>query len=709
MNGVSRKLNRFGEGVGRHSDLALVGLSIVVIALMVLPIPFLLLDIMVALNIALSIAMLLYSIYMASPVAFSTFPSVLLITTLLRIALNVATTRQILLNANAGEIIASFGRLVVGGSLIVGLVVFTIITIIQFIVIAKGAERVAEVIARFTLDAIPGKQMSIDSDLRSGLISEQIARQRRAEVEQESLFFGSMDGAMKFVKGDAIAGIIAVLVNLIGGIAIGVMIKGHDIGTAAELYSVLTIGEGLAAQIPALFISMAAGLIVTRTSSSQAGSLAGSITTQVLSQPRALMLTGAVVALFALVPGFPALTFLALGGTISALGAMLTLRRRRAVEGAGTGIVSMAREGSGELHPIVDESVPPVFSALLFEIPRAVLPLLSREELDTALTRLRRDLSLNLGLPFPGVRIRIDETLPALRYNISVLEVRAVGGTLCADAVLAFASRERLASLGVAPIDAPPVFLGAGAHWVAAQGAKLLRQHGVATWSASRLLVAHLETVVTLHAHRLLGMQDAQSLVTACAREYPDLVREAIKVVPLPRLTRMLRSLCAEGVSLRNMRDILQVALENGAAEKNDEIIVERIRAALGRSISSRYIRESGDAMHGKQDKGGASLDAYLMDPGAEERIRASLTMSGNGLVAALAPPEARALVDSVRRAVQQQRQGGQREPLPLVVAADIRRPLRKLIELELPWLPVLSFAEVDAGVDITPLSMIHA
>jgi len=268
VNAVALRLNRIGAGVGRHSDLALVGLSIVVIALMVLPMPFALLDIMVATNIALAIAMLLYSIYMLSPVAFSTFPSVLLITTLLRIALNVATTRQILLNANAGEIIASFGRLVVGGSLVVGLVVFVIITVIQFIVIAKGAERVAEVIARFTLDAIPGKQMSIDSDLRSGLISEQIARQRRAEVEQESLFFGSMDGAMKFVKGDAIAGIIAVLVNLLGGIAIGVMIKGYDIGVAAERYSVLSIGEGLAAQIPALFISMSAGLIVTRTSSS---------------------------------------------------------------------------------------------------------------------------------------------------------------------------------------------------------------------------------------------------------------------------------------------------------------------------------------------------------------------------------------------------------------------------------------------------------
>jgi len=397
------------------------------------------------------------------------------------------------------------------------------------------------------------------------------------------------------------------------------------------------------------------------------------------------------------VPGFPALTFLALGGAIAALGAMLLLRRRRAVEGKDAGLGSMAREGSGELHPIVDESVPPVFSALLIEMPRAALPLLSREELDRALTRLRRDLSLNPGLPFPGVRIRLDETLPALHYGISVLEVRAVGGALCAGCLLAFASRERLVSLGVPLVAGPDVFIGAGAHWVAANAARTLAQQGVATWSASQLLVAHLETVVMVHAHRLLGMQDAQALVSACAREYPDLVREAMKVVPLPRLTRMLKSLCAEGVSLRNMRDILQVALEHGAAEKNDEVIVERIRAALGRAISSRYLKEAG------------RLRAWVMDPGVEERVRASLAMGGNGLVAALAPPDAKSLVEQVRRAVMQQREKGQADAAPLVVAADIRRPLRKLVEGELPWLPVLSFAEVDAGVEVVPLSVIRA
>ncbi|MES2934010.1 MAG: flagellar biosynthesis protein FlhA [Pseudomonadota bacterium] len=696
MSAAATRLKQLGRSVGKHSDLALVAVSIIVIALMVLPVPFVVLDIMVAANIAFAIAMLLYSIYMASPASFSTFPSVLLITTLLRIALNVATTRQILLNENAGEIIATFGRLVVGGNLVVGLVVFIIITVIQFIVIAKGAERVAEVIARFTLDAIPGKQMSIDTDLRSGLISEEVARRRRHDVEQESTFFGAMDGAMKFVKGDAIAGIITVMVNLLGGIAIGVIVKGYDIGLAAQRYSILSIGEGLASQIPALFIALSAGLIVTRSSSSNSGPLAKAMTSQILSQPRALLMTGTVVSLFALVPGFPVVTFLVLGVAIAGLGAMILIHRRSAIDGASVGMESMAREGTADLYPIIDEATPPSFAALLIEVPTASLPLLSREELDIALLRLRRDLSLSFGLPFPGIRIRVNDKLEPLSYVISVLEVNAVRGQLREGSVLAFASAERLASLQIQVPDGPPVFMGAGVHWIALTARKIARQQGIACWSVTQLLVAHLETVIELHAHRLLGVQDVQALVTACAKEYPDLVREAMKIAPLPRLTKVLKGLSAEGVSLRNMRDILQVSLEVAGTEKSDEAVIERIRIVLGRAITYRFLQ------------GQSKLSAYLIEPSTEDLVRRSITMSGQGVVAALSPANARALLDAIKRAVLHSRQNGRHEVIPLLAAADIRRPLRKLIEAELPWMAVISHEEIGSGIDVGSVAMIR-
>lgn len=690
------RLLKIAAGVGQHSDLALVGLSVVVIALMVLPMPLVVLDAFIAANITFSIALLLYGIYMSSSVAFSTFPSLLLITTLLRISLNVATTRQILLNANAGEIIATFGKLVVGGSLIVGIVIFIIITVVQFIVVAKGAERVAEVIARFTLDAIPGKQMSIDSDLRAGLISEEEARRRRRDVENESRFFGAMDGAMKFVKGDAIAAIVIVLVNLIGGMAIGILVHDLNASVALQRYAVLSIGEGLAAQIPALFIALAAGVIVTRSSSGDGGPLAGAITAQILSQPRAMILTGFVVSLFALVPGFPRFTFMALGLSIAGIGGFIMVRSRKAVDSHSPGVASMSREGSIDLHPIIDEAVPPTFAVLLIELSPDAVDLLSREELDAGLLRLRRTLSLGLGLPFPGVRIRVNQDLASLHYVISVLEVPTARGSLRSESVLAFASAEALDKLRLTYHKDPTSFVGEGVHWVGQQNLSMLRQKGIDYWTATGMLVYHLDAIIQLYPHRLLGVQDIQALVLACGKQYPDLVREAMKVIPLPRLTKVMKGLASEGISLRNMRDILQVALESAGMEKDDEVVIERIRMALSSAITFRFTQ------------GDSKIDAYVIEPSTEEVLRKSITMSGAGAVVALSPSSAKALIDQIKQAVMSYKQTGVRDQVPVLTAADLRRPLRKLIETDLPWLAVISHDEVATGVSVEPVAVIR-
>jgi len=680
-------------GLGRHSDLVLVLLCVIVVALMVLPIAPALLDLLIAVNLACAIALLLYSLYVSSPVALSTFPSLLLITTLLRIAINVASTRQILMHGRAGEIIATFGKLVMGGSIAIGLVVFAIITVVQFIVIAKGAERVAEVIARFTLDAIPGKQMSIDSDLRAGLISEDEARSRRRDVDRESRFYGAMDGAMKFVKGDAIAGIVIILVNLIGGLAIGILVHELDAGTAAHRYSVLSVGEGLSAQIPALFIALAAAIIVTRSSSSEGEPLSRSVLQQITAQPRALMLSGAVVCLFALVPGFPRLTFGLLGLAVIAIGLLLGRQARLRVDADAPGLLSMARDGAVDPPPLLDSSLRPAFANLLIELPPTLLQELSREDLDLALQRMRSDLHHGLGLPFPGLRIRVNRRLQPRQYALRLLEVPSAEGEVLPGHVLAFTHE---GSAPGAASDGPATFVGPGTAWVPRSRRREAEQRGLACWSITELIVYHLEAISQLYPHRLLGLQETQSLMQACAKDYPDLSREALKVLPLPRLMQLLQALVQEGVSLRHLRDILHVAVAHGGSEKNDETLIARMRTALAPALTAQHRQADG------------RISAFVLDPQCEEQLRRSISLSANGPVAELPAEQLRTLIERIQDAVLGLPAALARDRVPLLAAADVRRVLRRLIEHELPWLPVLSYDELLPGSSVDTLCVLR-
>ncbi|MCF8207507.1 MAG: flagellar biosynthesis protein FlhA [Methylotenera sp.] len=523
------------EGLlARFSDLFLVAGIVAIVALMVLPLPLWLIDLLVAVNIASGLVLILLAVYVAGPLEFSVFPSVLLMTTLFRLALSIATTRMILLHADGGHIIATFGKLVAGGNLVVGLVVFLIITVVQFIVIAKGAERVAEVAARFSLDAMPGKQLSIDSDLRSGLIDKDEAKRRRRTLELESKLHGSLDGAMKFVKGDAIAGIVIILINLLGGLAIGVLQQDLSVGDAVHRYSILSIGEGMVAQIPALLGAMAAGLLVTRTNDDEHDRhLGDAIRKQIGAKPRVHLMAAAICLLLATVPGFPPLVFGLLALVFAAAGVMLMPQGRDWVARRVPGMAPRART----TEPTALKTAPPRLRPsvpLLLEVPQALLA-----DGGVAVTRAVEDLidelQLDQGLPLP--RMALHGRLGHSGWRLLAHEVPLAEGAQAPDA----------AAVAAAVRDA-------------------LRRN----------------------AALFIGIQETSELLTRAQADLADVVKEVLRALPVQKVTEVLRRLAAETVSIRNLRDILEALADASQREKDVQALTEMTRIALRRQTHHR-------------------------------------------------------------------------------------------------------------------------
>ncbi|MEM7283720.1 MAG: flagellar biosynthesis protein FlhA [Pseudomonadota bacterium] len=526
---------------GGYSDLVLAGGVLLIMGLMVMRLPTSVIDGLVAVNIAMGIGLLLIAIYVPSPVMFNSFPSVLLISTLFRLSLSVATTRLILLEADAGNIIQAFGSFVAGGNLVVGIVIFAIITVIQFIVIAKGAERVAEVSARFTLDAMPGKQMSIDSDLRSGLIEKEEAKRRRTLLEKESQLNGALDGAMKFVKGDAIASIVIVLINLVGGLTIGVMQRGLDFGTALSSYSILTIGDGMVAQIPALLGAMAAGLVVTRTTSDE-DNLGETIGRQLGSQPKAIMVTGVISLLLALVPGFPSSVFLCL----SALLFLVTY------QSAPQKLNVLLAKVRGQTPVDVLENPSPDAGGLSFFAEPLVFELPTRyanRQVDIVrmLDETKQIISDELGVPMPE---------PILKWI----------GAESKPRILIY---EIAVELKVEEFDEAADELG-------------------------NIRIC-FERSMRLHAGEFLGVQEVSEILDSATRAFPALVREVTRHVANQQLADVLRQLVQENIPIRNLRDILQALAEWGPKEKTSAGLTEFARVGLNRYITARFTKEDGN------------------------------------------------------------------------------------------------------------------
>ncbi|MCC8191020.1 MAG: type III secretion system export apparatus subunit SctV [Planctomycetes bacterium] len=693
MNVLAKLIN----AINRYNDILLVGMLIFIIALMIVPLPTPVVDLLIGTNLALSVTMLLIATYIPGALEFSVFPSLLLFTTLFRLALNITTTRLILLHANAGEIIQTFGAFVVGGNLIVGSVIFLILTIVQFLVIAKGAERVSEVGARFTLDAMPGKQMSIDADMRAGSITMDEARARRDLVQKESQLYGAMDGAMKFVKGDAIAGLIITALNVIAGVSVGVLQKGMEAPAALQKYAVLTIGDGLVSQIPALLISITAGIIVTRVSSIDSEHLGGDIGRQFLARPKAVMIGGLLIFLFALIPGFPKPQLFFLGTLMLAIGYGLRQAAKPADPTAAESLAAAlapAAEGAdkGARRPAEPDgfsiSVP-----VLVDLAPDIRDRLNTEVLNDEVIRLRRALNVDLGVPFPGITLRYGDDIPAGHYVIRLDEIPATRGWLRAGSVLAREKAEHLRVLGLEFHEDKSFLPGLATLWLAESDIPELDRLGVAWLDPARIISYHLSFVLKRHASHFIGIQETRHLLSQMERTYPELVKEAQRLLPLQKMAEIFQRLVQEEVSIRNFRAVLEALIEWGPKEKDALLLTEYVRESLRRQISYQYAG------------GNNQLPVYLLHPDGEEKVRSAIRQTSSGSFLALAPQDVSAFLASVKKEVGHLEDFSRR---PVVLTSmDIRRYVKKVIEAEMPDLMVLSYQELTPEVTVQPLGKI--
>ena len=696
MRGEFLSLLRTGDVralFARYSDILLAVVVAVIVGMMIVPLPTLVLDLFVTLNIAAAVSLLLIAIYVSEALRIATFPSLLLITTLFRLAIEVSATRLILLKANAGQVIYAFGNFVVAGNLVVGAVVFFILTMIQFIVISKGSERVAEVGARFTLDAMPGKQMSIDAELRGGYIDPAEARRRRALLARESQFFGSMDGAMKFVKGDAIAGIIVLLTNIVGGLVIGTVQKGMDIATAAKTYTLLTIGAGLVSQIPALVISTTAGILVTRVSSEEEGGHLGKdIGRQILAQPKALAIAAALLGILAIVPGLPTVPFAVLGGLLGLVAYRIIQLDRRAAHGAkAPGTSAAGRELRADRAEVPAPLLVPIAIDLSSVLSQSLLPPGGPDRMERELLPAARERFFSeAGIVLPAVSVRPNALgLAAGAYVLRLQEVPIARGEVVPGGGLALDTLDRLRAIGIAaqPAAHPE---GRPAAWIPPGEIGAARLRGVPTLAPEEVIVIHLLQVLRRYGYEFVGIEETQSLLDRLASTHPALVREVVpKVVSPALLTDILRRLAAEGISLRSLREILGALAERTTVDSDALALTEHVRAALRRQITFAHAGDSG------------VLHAYFLDPMIEDTVREAAQPTAAGSILALEPELASDIVKAVGRAV-----AGNLAPV-IVTTADIRCHLRRLLETEHPKVAVLSYQEIEPDVKLESLGRI--
>ena len=678
----------------KHTDLVLAVLVVAIIALMVIPLPPPVVDALIAINLGMAVSLLMLSLYIPSSLSLSTFPTLLLFTTLFRLALNITTTRQILLHAYGGKIIDTFGNMVVAGNYIVGGVIFLIITIVQFLVIAKGAERVAEVGARFTLDAMPGKQMSIDADLRAGTIGMDEARNRRASVEKESQLYGAMDGAMKFVKGDAIAGLIVTAVNIMGGIAIGVIQKDMSAGEALQTFSILTIGDGLISQIPALFISITAGIIVTRVSTEDSPHLGGDIGIQVLSQPKALIIGGLILLAFSLIPGFPKLQFIGLGLFVGGVGLSLARRRANPDPSGDDEIPGLAAEESRTpTTPVNNEETFLLTIPLMVDVAANVKDMVPPKRLNEELIKVRKALYMDLGVPFPGIHLRFNDQLPDNHYVILLQEIPVAEGELASGKLLSVEAPENLEILGIDYQTGKKFLPDLDTVWIDESSRAKMEEAGYGFMDHTRLLTWHLSFILKKHAAEFLGLQETRYLLERMEGRYEVLAKEVQRVLPISKITEILQRLVSEEISIRNLRAVLQTLIEWGQKEKDVVLLTENVRMGLRRYISYKY------------SEGRNILATYLFDPDVEETVRKAIRQTSGGSYLALDPQTTRNIVAAVKNEVGDITRNPNKPVL--LLSMDIRRYVKKLLENEMGLLPVLSYQELIPEVTVQPLGRV--
>jgi flagellar biosynthesis protein FlhA len=655
-------------------------LVLLILAMMILPLPTFMLDVLFTLNIALAMIVMLVSLNARRPLDFSVFPTVLLLTTLLRLSLNVASTRIILMQGHtgpdaAGKVIESFGNFLVGGNYVVGFVVFLILVIINFVVITKGAGRIAEVAARFTLDSMPGKQLAVDADLNAGFINESEARTRRHDIGRESDFYGAMDGASKFVRGDAIAGIIILLVNLIGGVLVGLF--QHNLGLTEALgrYALLTVGDGLVTQIPALIISTAAGIVVSRASSEQ--DLSREFSTQIFGRPQTLYVAAAVLGALGLIPGTPHLAFLTIAAVLGGLGYWMMRRQRAAFDGEPLALID---EGIAPADVTWDD-IPPV-DVLALEVGYRLIPLVDRNQGGAALTRIteaRRRFATDMGLVVPLIRVRDNLDLKPNSYRITLKGVDVAHDELPSGQVLAVDMGDVLGQLDGTPGIDP--LTGLAGIWIDAGRVEEAELRGFVVLASAELIARQVEAVFRQHAPELLGRSEVQQLLDTLARSHPGLVEDVTpRHLPLTSVQAVLQQLIAENVSIRDTRTLFETLAARAPKSQAIDELVETVRAALGRSIVDRLF------------EGSNTLQVIALDAATETRLLNEMGDEGEAL---LSPATLDALNDAAERALAEQEGAGY--PPVLLTSPGLRAMLARLLRRNLPRLAVIAYAEVPA------------
>ncbi len=698
MLGGSKMLN----AINQSSDLVLALFVIMIIMMIVVPVPPSIIDAFIAINLTLSLCLLMVALYISKAVHLSVFPSILLITTLFRLGIEISATKRILLYANAGDIIYAFGNIVVGGSFVVGGVIFLIITIVQFIVVTKGAERVAEVAARFTLDAMPGKQMSIDADMRSGIIDASQARQLRLALQKESQLYGAMDGAMKFVKGDVIAGIVIAVINIVGGLIIGMMMHGMSALQAAKTFTLLSIGSGLVSQVPSLLISLTAGIVTTRVSSDKEdANLGRDISTQILSQPKGILIASGITFLLSLIKSFPTMLFLSITAVLFTLGLNGIFKQRKllaaAAAGGGGAVMETGADGSSVIRGGGDDYA--LTLPVILEVGSFLADLIKKDReggkfIEDKIPKMRYALYQDLGVRFPGVHVRTDAPqLDADDYCIYLNEVPLTRGRIIRDHVLTNETEENLRRYNI-PSTQTKNIMSQASQWVDKKYKNILDKSSIKYWEPLDVVILHLSYFYRQYASEFMGIQEVRGILEFIEKSFPDLVKEVTRLVPLQRLTEIFKRLIQEQVSIKDLRTILESLSEWAQSEKDTVLLTEYIRSSLKRFISFKY------------SKGQTVLPVYLLDPEIEDIVRGAIKQTSAGSYLGLDPDSVQLILQAIRTTVKPTPPGGL-SPL-IITAMDVRRFVRKLIEGEFPDYGVISYQEVVPEIRIQPLGRIQ-
>ena len=684
----------FGKGsfIQKYSDVLIAVAIVIIVVMMIIPLPTLLLDLLICLNITIALLVVMSVIYNKEALDLSIFPSLLLVTTLFRLALNISSTRLILLDGYAGEVITAFGNFVVGGNPVVGFIVFIILVGINFIVITKGSERVAEVSARFTLDAMPGKQMAIDADLNQGAITDAQAKVRREKIQHEADFFGAMDGASKFVKGDAIAAIVIMLINISGGFVIGMLQRNLSALQALQQYTLLTVGEGLVSQIPALLISTATGLIVTRAGAE--GNLGADMVSQLFRNDRIFFILSGVLAFFAIVPGLPGIPFSVLAVLCFFIGR--ALKQSTAATAAQEAKTEKSVQQQQKKKATSPENIVSLLQvdSMELEIGYSLIPLVDTGQGGDLLDRIvmiRRQCALELGLVVPTIRIRDNIQIKPNAYIIKLKGVEIAKGELMLDHYLAMNSGTVFEE--VPGIETTEPAFGLPALWIPESEREQAELNGYTVVDAVSVLATHLTEVIKSHAAEILGRQEAQNLVDNLKKTNKTLVEEVVPdLLTVGEVQKVLQNLLAERISIRDMETIFEVLSDYARATKDTEILTEYVRHAMARQITQANVQNG-------------QLPCVTLDPALENRIAGGVQRTDRGSYVSLDPDSMKKLIDSLNNELQKLTNMGY-QPIVLTSPA-VRLYFRKLVERSVPGIIVLSQAEIEQSVEIQILGVV--